>query len=98
VALDLAALGTWGDVARLSGNDFESPVFGRLPEVRQAFEALAGTRPLLCRLSGSGATLVAVYRSERDREDAAMQLGRRFGTVRPARTMAAPPPPPAPLE
>ena len=89
VALDLAALGTWGDVARLSGNDFESVVFGRLPEIRQAFEALAGTRPLLCRLSGSGSTLFAVYRSVRDRDDAAMQLGRKYGTVRPTETLSA---------
>ena len=90
VALDLDALGSWGDVARLSGNDFESVVFGRLPEVRQAFEALAGTRPLLCRMSGSGSTLFAVYRSARDRDDAASQLGRKFGAVRAVQTMAAP--------
>jgi 4-diphosphocytidyl-2-C-methyl-D-erythritol kinase len=89
VALDLAALGTWGDVARLSGNDFESVVFGRLPEIRQAFEALAGTRPLLCRLSGSGSTLFAVYRSVRDRDDAAMQLGGKHGALRPTETLTA---------
>jgi 4-diphosphocytidyl-2-C-methyl-D-erythritol kinase len=93
VALDLAALSTWGDVARLSGNDFESVVFGRLPELRQAFEALAGTRPLLCRLSGSGSTLFAVYRSVRDRDDAAMQLGRKHGTLRPTETLDAVPRP-----
>ncbi len=90
VALDLEALGSWGDVARLSGNDFESAVFGRLPEVRQAFEALAGTRPLFCRMSGSGSTLFAIYRSSRDRDDAATQLGRKFGAVRPVQTMATP--------
>ena len=95
VALDLDVLGSWGDVARLSGNDFESVVFGRLPEVRQAFEALAGTRPLLCRMSGSGSTLFAVYRSGRDRDDAALQLGRKFGALRPVQTLAAPAPGPA---
>jgi 4-diphosphocytidyl-2-C-methyl-D-erythritol kinase len=93
VALDLDALGSWGDVARLAGNDFESVVFGRLPEIRQAFEALAGTRPLLCRLSGSGSTLFAVYRSVRDRDDAAMQLGRKHGTLRPTETLTAAPQP-----
>ncbi len=90
VALDLDALGSWGDVARLSGNDFESVVFGRQPEVRQAFEALALTRPLLCRMSGSGSTLFAIYRSVRDRDDAALQLGRKFGAVRAMQTMANP--------
>lgn len=94
VALDLEALGSWGDVARLSGNDFESAVFGRVPEVRQAFEALAGTRPLLCRMAGSGSTLFAVYRSVRDRDDATMQLGRKFGTLRSVQTMARPAPGP----
>jgi 4-diphosphocytidyl-2-C-methyl-D-erythritol kinase len=95
VALDLDALGSWGDVARLSGNDFESAVFGQLPEVRQAFEALAGTRPLLCRMSWSGSSLFAVYRSNRDRDDAALQLGRKFGTLRPVHTLATTPAPPA---
>jgi 4-diphosphocytidyl-2-C-methyl-D-erythritol kinase len=90
VALDLDALGAWGDVARLSGNDFESVVFGRLPAVRQAFEALAATRPLLCRMTGSGSTLFAVYRTARDRDDAVLQLGRRFGATRPVQTMAVP--------
>lgn len=79
--LDLAALATWSDVARMAGNDFESPVFGRLPVVREAFEALARTGPLLCRMSGSGSTLFAVYRSEREREDARMMLGKKHGSV-----------------
>jgi 4-diphosphocytidyl-2-C-methyl-D-erythritol kinase len=81
VAMDLEALGHWGSIARLAGNDFESVVFGRVPEVRAAFEALAGTRPLLCRMSGSGSTLFAVYRTAGDRDDAAMMLGRKHGRV-----------------
>ena len=88
VALDLDVLSQWGDIARMAGNDFESPVFGRHGEVRAAFEALAGTRPLLCRMSGSGSTLFAVYRSTRDRDDAAMLLGRRYGVVTPVETVA----------
>ena len=88
VALDLDVLSQWGDIARMAGNDFESPVFGRHGEVRAAFEALAGTRPLLCRMSGSGSTLFAVYRSARDRDDAAMMLGRRYGVVTPIETVA----------
>ncbi len=79
VALDLPALATWGDVARLAGNDFEAAVFGRHAEIRAGFEALAGTHPLLCRMSGSGSALCAVYRSTRERNDAAMMLGTRYG-------------------
>jgi 4-diphosphocytidyl-2C-methyl-D-erythritol kinase len=94
VALDLDALSTWGDVGRLAGNDFESPVFQHVPEIRAAFEALAGTRPLVCRMSGSGSTLFAVYRSARDREDAGMMLGRRHGRLDAVETLAAPLPSP----
>ncbi len=81
VAMDLDVLANWSDVARLAGNDFESAVFGRHPELRVAFEALARTHPLLCRMSGSGATLFAVYRDARARDDAAQQLGRRYGRL-----------------
>jgi 4-diphosphocytidyl-2-C-methyl-D-erythritol kinase len=91
VALDLDALSTWGDIGRMAGNDFESVVFGRQPPVRAAFEALVGTRPLVCRMSGSGSALFAIYRSERDREDAVMMLGRKHGPVTPVVTLANPP-------
>ena len=59
VALDLDALSGWGSIGRLAGNDFESALFGRHPELKRAFEALAATHPLLCRMSGSGSTLFA---------------------------------------
>ncbi len=83
LCLDPPALTSWSDVARMGGNDFESVVFGRLPQVRSAFEALAQTHPLLCRMSGSGSTLVAVYRNERDRDDARNALGRKYGVLTP---------------
>jgi 4-diphosphocytidyl-2-C-methyl-D-erythritol kinase len=98
VALDLDALSTWGDIGRMAGNDFESPVFGRHPAIRGAFEALVGTRPLVCRMSGSGSTLFAVYRSVRDRDDAAMMLGRKHGRLVTAATLAARLAGPAPAE
>jgi 4-diphosphocytidyl-2-C-methyl-D-erythritol kinase len=94
VALDLDALSSWGDVGRMAGNDFESPVFERVPGIRAAFEALAGTRPLVCRMSGSGSTLFAVYRSARDREDARLMLGRKHGRLDAVETLAATPAPP----
>ena len=72
----------------MAGNDFESPVFGRYTEIRAAFEALVSTRPLVCRMSGSGSTLFAIYRSPRDRDDAIMMLGRKHGTLTPVETLA----------
>ena len=91
LALDLDALSSWGSIGRMAGNDFESVVFARLPEVRAAFEALCTTHPLVCRMTGSGSTLFAIYRSVRERDDAAMMLGRKHGEVRAVMTMAAPP-------
>ncbi len=97
VVLDLDALSTWGDIGRMAGNDFESVVFARHPPIRAAFEALVGTRPLVCRMSGSGSTLFAIYRSAADREDARMMLGRKHGTVVAAETLAGPPRGPEPI-
>lgn len=96
VSYDPAVLGAWGDLARLAGNDFESAVFTRVPAVRDAFEALARTGPLLCRMSGSGSALFAAYRADRDREDAVLQLGRKHGRVVPAALLAHAPEGPVP--
>lgn len=91
VALDLDVLSRWGDIGRLAGNDFESVVFARVPEIRAGFEALVRTRPLVCRMSGSGSTLFAVYRSTRDRDDARETLGRKHGRVDAVDTLVANP-------
>ena len=74
VVLDADALGTWGSIGRLGGNDFEVPVFSRQPTLREVFEQLAATGPLWVRLCGSGAAVAAIYRSARDRDDAAQAL------------------------
>lgn len=87
VALDLDSLSSWGNIGRLSGNDFESAMFGRLPELRAAFEALARTRPLVCRMSGSGSTMFAVYRNASDREGAALEVGSKYGVTITAETL-----------
>lgn len=77
VALDAEALTSWGGIGRLGGNDFEAPVFGKEPGLKALFERLAGTRPLLCRMSGSGSCLIAIYKSARERDGAAEELGER---------------------
>jgi 4-diphosphocytidyl-2-C-methyl-D-erythritol kinase len=97
VALEPDALSSWGDIGRMAGNEFESAVFGRHGEIRSAFEALARTGPLVCRMTGSGSTLFAVYRSARDRDDARMVLGRKHGMLTDAATLASPPVGPEPV-
>jgi 4-diphosphocytidyl-2-C-methyl-D-erythritol kinase len=88
VALDLDALATWGSLARLAGNDFEFALFGRHPELKRAFEALAATQPLLSRMTGSGSTIFAIYRSTRERDEARLTLGRKLGEVLVTETIA----------
>jgi 4-diphosphocytidyl-2-C-methyl-D-erythritol kinase len=88
VALDLDALSTWGSIGRMAGNEFESVVFGKHPEIRAAFEALTGTHPLICRMSGSGSALFAVYRNARERDDAKTMLSPRLGKSIVTETMA----------
>lgn len=77
VVLDSDVFSSWGSAARAGGNDFEPLVFTRRPDIRAAFEAMTLTQPLLCRMSGSGAAVFGVYRSEQERDDAAMQMGER---------------------
>jgi 4-diphosphocytidyl-2-C-methyl-D-erythritol kinase len=91
VAFEPGALASWGSIARLAGNDFESALFGRHAELKQAFVALAGTHPLLCRMTGSGSSLFAVYRTGADRKDARMMLGSKYGALHQVETLAIEP-------
>jgi 4-diphosphocytidyl-2-C-methyl-D-erythritol kinase len=77
VVLDADAFASWGGIGRLGGNDFESVVFGRRPGLKTLFTRLCETRPLLARLSGSGAAVIGIYKSERDRDGAALEIGAR---------------------
>jgi 4-diphosphocytidyl-2-C-methyl-D-erythritol kinase len=77
VVLDAEALATWGSIGRLGGNDFESPVFGKHPELRTLYEKLAGTGPVWVRMCGSGSAVAAVYKKESERDDAATRLGEK---------------------
>lgn len=96
VALDAEALATWGSVGRLSGNDFEVPVFGRHPALRGLYEKLAQSQPTWVRLCGSGSAVAAVYKNERDRDDAALMLGEHSQKLIKTTTRAQGPDAPAP--
>jgi 4-diphosphocytidyl-2-C-methyl-D-erythritol kinase len=84
VVLEDTAFDTWGNIGRLGGNDFESVVFAREPALRELFERLAETRPLLVRLSGTGAAVIAIYKSATDLDAAAEAVGSQLGV--PIRT------------
>ncbi|MGE5802895.1 MAG: 4-(cytidine 5'-diphospho)-2-C-methyl-D-erythritol kinase [Gemmatimonadota bacterium] len=94
VMLDAEALGSWGSIGRLGGNDFEATVFGKHPELRSLYERMAQTAPLWVRMCGSGSAIAAVYKKERDRDDALQRLGeKQQQLIRTAtRAIAAPAP------
>ena len=96
VLLDAAAFASWGSVGRLGGNDFEAPVFGKHPELRTVYERVAQTGPLWVRLCGSGSAVAAVYKNERDRDDATHALGRKDVMVITTNTRALAAPGPEP--
>ena len=77
VTLDPDALSSWGSIGRLGGNDFEATVFGRHAELRSLYERMAQTGPLWVRLCGSGSAIAAVYKQEKDRDDAMLRLGEK---------------------
>lgn len=95
VVLEPDSLSSWGSVGRLGANDFELPVFGKHPEIRTLFERMAETRPYWVRMSGSGSAVAAVYRNERDRDDAIARLGSKDQTTIATSTRAQPPAPQA---
>jgi 4-diphosphocytidyl-2-C-methyl-D-erythritol kinase len=98
VALDADVLATWGSIGRLGGNDFEAPVFGKHPELRALYERLAGSAPVWARLCGSGGAVAAVYKKERERDDAALQIGEKQQRVIKTATRGTAAPGPQPSE
>jgi 4-diphosphocytidyl-2-C-methyl-D-erythritol kinase len=96
VLLDPDAFATWGSIGRLGGNDFEVPVFARHPELRALYEQLARSTPLWVRLCGSGSAVAAIYKTARDRDDAAQGLGTKAaGSIVTTTRAVAPEPPTA---
>lgn len=94
VVFDVDAFNTWGDIGRLGGNDFETVVFGEHSRLRDLFERVAETRPTLVRMSGSGSTICAVYKTPGELEDAVMTVGTKGGRLLTTSTRAAPAPAP----
>ena len=88
VSLDADALSTWGSIGRLGGNDFETVVFGKHPELRALYERMAQTGPVWVRLCGSGSAIAAVYKKEGERDDAVQRLGEKHQRLINTRTRA----------
>ena len=96
ITLDPDALASWGSIGRLGGNDFEAVVFGKHAELRALYEKVAQTAPLWVRMTGSGSAIAAVYKNERDRDDAVQRLGGGEKQQRLIKTATRATPAPAP--
>lgn len=85
-ALPAAAdLSRWDVLLSLRGNDFETPVFARIPELAWWKEELLGEGAEAALLCGSGSTLCGIFGDERRRDAAADRL-RESGELRVVRT------------
>jgi 4-diphosphocytidyl-2-C-methyl-D-erythritol kinase len=61
-------------IAEKGRNDLEMPAIARCPEIAEVLRALRASSAFLARMSGSGASCFALYRSIRAREEAAIAL------------------------
>lgn len=66
--------GSVSEVAHAGRNDLEQPAIAQCPVIADVLAALARTRPLLARMSGSGATCFALYADEAGRDAAAARI------------------------
>ncbi|NCP22601.1 MAG: 4-(cytidine 5'-diphospho)-2-C-methyl-D-erythritol kinase [Erythrobacter sp.] len=67
-------MGTARDIALAGRNDLEAPAIGLCPAIAGVLSALAQTKPLLHRMSGSGATCFALYESAQACEEASARI------------------------
>lgn len=66
--------GTASVIAQNGRNDLEAPAISLCPQIATILTALQGTEPFLSRMSGSGATCFALYRSHDVMREAAEKL------------------------
>ena len=77
-----STLADWDEVRRRSHNDFESAVAGRIPAIGHWLDRVRETDAMLVRLAGSGGAVVALYETERERDNAWQLLGGNETTMR----------------
>lgn len=74
------ATGSVREIALAGRNDLEAPAIGLCPVIADVLAALQATRPLLARMSGSGATCFALY----DSHDAMLEAAEFLDSRHPA--------------
>lgn len=71
------ATGSVMDTALAGRNDLETPAVALCPPIADVLDALRATRPLLARMSGSGATCFALFATEGSRDAADAEIAAR---------------------
>ncbi|MFM5923304.1 MAG: 4-(cytidine 5'-diphospho)-2-C-methyl-D-erythritol kinase [Novosphingobium sp.] len=74
-------LGAAGAVALVGRNDLVAPAIALVPQIATVLSALNATAPLLARMSGSGATCFALYRSQTERDGALAAMPPEWWTL-----------------
>ncbi|MGE0159371.1 MAG: 4-(cytidine 5'-diphospho)-2-C-methyl-D-erythritol kinase [Gemmatimonadales bacterium] len=70
---------SWSDVAAGASNDFEPVVMRMFPEIRRALDALTAHGPRFALMSGSGASVFAMFSSEEESRRVAAALSDELG-------------------
>lgn len=86
--MTMDVLDRWDAIVPLAGNDLETPVFARHPELRTALESLVAAGARIARMSGSGSTLFGVF-DRRPPELAGLPAGTRVLHARTATSVPA---------
>ncbi|MEO9462881.1 MAG: 4-(cytidine 5'-diphospho)-2-C-methyl-D-erythritol kinase [Marinomonas sp.] len=66
--------GPASSIAMYGCNDLEAPAISLCPQIRDVLDALENTNPSLARMSGSGATCFALYKTDALRDAAAAEI------------------------
>ncbi|MFZ1741887.1 MAG: 4-(cytidine 5'-diphospho)-2-C-methyl-D-erythritol kinase [Pontixanthobacter sp.] len=69
--------GSVSEIAAQGRNDLEAPAIGLCPPIADVLEALAGTGAFLSRMSGSGATCFALFRTDSKMREASARIAAR---------------------
>lgn len=67
-------IGSASHIARVGRNDLQAPAISLCPQIADVLAALEDTKPSLARMSGSGATCFALYKTNALRDAAASQI------------------------
>ena len=69
-------ISTWEEMGEMvkHGNDMQERAFSLYPDIKKLYEKMKKTNPKYCQMSGSGATVWAMYEDEEKAKKAALTI------------------------